>query len=85
LVDLSEQELVDCAKDEGNNGCNGGWYHWAWNYVARKGGLYLQKDYKYQTADGTCQELAKKERHVKISTDHVELPANPETIKDKIA
>jgi len=27
----------------------------------------------------------KKDRHVKISTEHVELPANPETIKDKIA
>ena len=38
-IDVSEQELVNCAtKAAGysNNGCNGGWYDWAWNYVHDK-------------------------------------------------
>jgi len=36
-VDLSEQQLVDCSKPQGNQGCNGGWPSSALRYVAQYG------------------------------------------------
>ena len=39
LLDLSEQELVDCSTRYGNGGCGGGWYFYAWDYVKAKGGI----------------------------------------------
>lgn len=45
-VNLSEQELVDCAGKDGNAGCNGGRMDWAMKYVQREG-LCSEKDYPY--------------------------------------
>lgn len=86
-VDLSEQELVDCAKGSySNNGCNGGWYDWAWNYVADKGGLSLQQKYKYRANDGDCEQVDDKNRRIPIKSGHTNMGnnANIDAIKLKV-
>jgi hypothetical protein len=65
---LSPQQLVDCAKgvttgdpqtEYENEGCNGGWYYWAWNYL-KLNGQELDADYPYTATDGTCTYNAAK-------------------------
>jgi len=36
LLDLAEQQLVDCGGDTGNYGCNGGWMDWAFQSISRE-------------------------------------------------
>ena len=55
--DLSEQELVDCAKGKyGNMGCQGGWPHWGYDYQIDQGGLSLRTEYSYTARDGSCRQ-----------------------------
>lgn len=52
-VDLSEQQLVDCSKPQGNHGCNGGWPSSALNYV-KAYGITSESAYPYTARDGAC-------------------------------
>ena len=47
LVKLSEQQLVDCDNQDGNQGCNGGDMGTAMNYLATTS-LESESDYPYQ-------------------------------------
>ena len=55
LVDLSEQQLVDCATGlaYGSHGCNGGQINGGFKYVTQYGQCSLN-GYPYTATDGTC-------------------------------
>ena len=53
LVSLSEQQLVDCATEDG---CGGLYVDTAFQYIAQGQGLASEADYPYKAADGTCNE-----------------------------
>ena len=53
LVNLAEQQLVDCDKGDGNMGCNGGDMYTAFAY-AHSNCIMSLADYPYAGVDGTC-------------------------------
>ncbi|CAD8113563.1 unnamed protein product [Paramecium primaurelia] len=54
---LSEQDLVDCTRSYGNQGCKGGQVDQAYHYVLDYG-LTEAKDYPYTGKDEECQSSA---------------------------
>jgi len=53
-VNLSEQQLVDCSRSYGNQGCNGGWPSNALKYVQAKG-IASTSQYAYVGKDQACK------------------------------
>ena len=67
LLDLSEQQLVDCAGGIWfNHGCNGGLPSFAFRYIRHAGGLTKQSEYPYNAKDGSCQHP--KDLYAKLDT-----------------
>jgi C1A family cysteine protease len=54
LPDLSEQELVDCSTEYGNEGCGGGLMNWAFDYILDHN-INDSKDYPYKARNGNCR------------------------------
>lgn len=53
LIELSEQQLVDC--DKIDEGCNGGYMQVAMQWLAEHGGVASEADYGYEGSDGECK------------------------------
>jgi C1A family cysteine protease len=76
--DLSEQQLVDCAGSQGNQGCNGGLMNQAFDYLMQFGGSEGQSDYPYTARDGSCKADKGK---VKVQVkNHKELQASEDAL-----
>ncbi len=56
LVELSQQQMVDCAGSYGNHGCQGGLMTKALSWAAANGGICRASDYAYTAKDGTCKK-----------------------------
>jgi hypothetical protein len=59
LPSLSEQQLVDCAGSQGNQGCNGGWHDKAVDWFNLNGGACSEADYPYTARGGVCKKTCK--------------------------
>merc|ERR1712146_64637 len=77
LLSLSEQELVDCDKKTGDQGCQGGLPSNAYKDMIQNNiGLELESAYPYTARNGQCKaKKASEKNFVKISTDEDQIAA----------
>uniref|UniRef100_A0ABM5EYS7 Pro-cathepsin H n=1 Tax=Pogona vitticeps TaxID=103695 RepID=A0ABM5EYS7_9SAUR len=55
LLNLAEQQLVDCAQNFNNHGCSGGLPSQAFEYILYNKGLMGEDMYPYHAENGTCK------------------------------
>ncbi|KAI0983616.1 hypothetical protein GJ496_009452 [Pomphorhynchus laevis] len=55
LVELSEQQLIDCSKNYGNHGCDGGFIDPSFHYIRDNRGINSNQIYPYEAKEGSCR------------------------------
>ncbi len=56
LIDLSQQQMMDCSSSYGNQGCNGGTMVETFQYVVENKGICAAQEYNYTGKEGTCKK-----------------------------
>jgi cathepsin L len=83
LIDMSEQQLVDCSGPFGNQGCNGGLMTNSFKYLAaqKPNGITDQTSYPYTGRQASCK---KQGSTVATVDSHVALKANENDLGDAL-
>ncbi|CAL5000279.1 unnamed protein product [Urochloa decumbens] len=79
LTSLSEQQLVDC-DTKSNAGCNGGLMDYAFQYIAKHGGVAGEEAYPYKARQATCKRSS---APVVTIDGYEDVPANDESALKK--
>lgn len=85
MVELSEQELLDCDHDN-EFGCNGGDLDFAFKWIHENGGISTEEAYRYQALDMQCN-LDQRDHGQVVSIDgYADVPPNDEmSLKKAVA
>ncbi|XP_034701114.1 zingipain-2 [Vitis riparia] len=85
LVSLSEQELLDCDIDSGNEGCNGGYMVNAFKFIKQNDGITTARNYPYIGEQGICNKDKAANHVVKISGYETVPPNNEKILQAAVA
>ncbi|XP_015683899.1 cathepsin L1-like, partial [Protobothrops mucrosquamatus] len=85
LVSLSEQNLIDCSKDQGTEGCEGGFMSDAFTYVQKQGGINSEESYPYDGQDDYSCRYEAENSVTKCSTIGVILPGDEKGLLQAVA
>lgn len=80
-LELSEQELIDCSDEYGNDGCFGGWMNYAFSYI-QDNGISTEKEYSYQEENLKCRKYINKS--AVIVTGYKDINNNEEDLKKAV-
>lgn len=80
LHNISEQQLVDCSSDEGNQGCNGGSMDQGFQYIIDNNGSCSESEYPYVAQQEQCQDC----KNVVSISNYSDIERNDEKILKRV-